>query len=64
MSLMDCAKGWHENGGDDVCERCGEQLNCPAPVYATELTRAGEQTVIPGCERNESPRATQLDLFG
>jgi len=30
----------------------------------TELTPAGEQAVIPGCERNESPRATQLDLFG
>lgn len=32
--------------------------------YASDLTPAGEQTVIPGCERNASPRATQLDLFG
>ena len=30
----------------------------------TELTPAGEQHVIPGCERNASPKASQLDLFG
>lgn len=30
----------------------------------TELTPAGEQAVIPGCERNASPGARQLDLFG
>ncbi len=33
------------------------------PTYSTELTPAGEQTVIPGCERNLSPLAKQLDLF-
>lgn len=33
-------------------------------TYKTELTPEGEQTVIPGCERNASPKATQLDLFG
>lgn len=32
-------------------------------AYPTELTPAGEQAVIPGCERNASPRAKQLDLF-
>lgn len=32
--------------------------------YAFELTPAGEQTVIPGCERNCSERVRQLDLFG
>ena len=32
--------------------------------YRTELTPAGEQAVIPGCERNFSPKAKQLDLFG
>ncbi len=31
--------------------------------YSTELTPAGEQTVIPGCERNLSPKAKQLELF-
>ena len=31
--------------------------------YRTELAPHGEQTVIPGCERNLSPKATQLDLF-
>lgn len=30
----------------------------------TELTPAGEQTVIPGCERNTAPGMRQLDLFG
>lgn len=35
----------------------------PAP-YRHELTPAGEQAVIPGCERNLSPKAKQLDLFG
>lgn len=34
-----------------------------AEPYSTELTPAGEQAVIPGCERNASPRAKQLDLF-
>ncbi|MDR9393970.1 MAG: hypothetical protein RI571_06535 [Roseovarius sp.] len=32
--------------------------------YRAELTAAGEQHVIPGCERNASPQARQLDLFG
>lgn len=30
----------------------------------SELTPAGEQYVIPGCERNASPKAKQLGLFG
>lgn len=32
-------------------------------AYRTELTPEGEQLVIPGCERNYSPKAKQLDLF-
>lgn len=35
-----------------------------AAGYRTELTPAGEQTVIPGCERNLAPGTRQLDLFG
>ena len=31
--------------------------------YRTELTSSGEQSVIPGCERDASPKARQLDLF-
>ena len=27
MSLTDCAKGWHDNDGSDVCVRCGLDLN-------------------------------------
>lgn len=34
----------------------------PVP-YRSDLTPAGEQLVIPGCERNASPKAKQLDLF-
>lgn len=33
-------------------------------LFKTELTAAGEQSVIPGCERNAAPSMTQLDLFG
>jgi hypothetical protein len=32
--------------------------------YRSELTPAGEQLVIPGCERNLAPAAKQLSLFG
>ena len=31
--------------------------------FRSELTPAGEQLVIPGCERNLAPAARQLDLF-
>ncbi len=34
-----------------------------AAVFPVELTPAGEQYVIPGTERNASPRVKQLDLF-
>jgi hypothetical protein len=33
-------------------------------TYRAELTPAGEQFVIPGCERNLAPAKRQLDLFG
>jgi len=48
--------------GRRVCVACGtyggEQV-----TYRTELTPAGEQMVIPGCERNAAPTVRQLDLF-
>lgn len=31
--------------------------------YRTELTTAGEQLVIPGCEQDQAPGVKQLDLF-
>lgn len=31
--------------------------------FNTELTPEGEQTVIPGCERNASPKVAQLSLW-
>ena len=33
-------------------------------AFRSELTPAGEQLVIPGCERNFAPGKRQLDLFG
>lgn len=35
----------------------------PAPKYRTELTDAGEQFVISGCELDAAPACKQLDLF-
>ena len=32
--------------------------------FRSELTPAGEQFVVPGCERNRSAALRQLDLFG
>ena len=46
---------------DAECEPFDSEEVAP---YRTELTPDGEQTVIPGCERNFSPKAKQLDLFG
>jgi hypothetical protein len=34
-----------------------------AQTYRTELTPAGEQMVIPGCERDAAPSVRQLSLF-
>lgn len=34
-----------------------------ALTYRAELTPAGEQLVIPGCEKHLAPGARQLDLF-
>lgn len=64
---------------DDECPRCGI-VSRPTHWKQTadwetawrlvdnpprsELTPAGEQLVIPGCERNLAPAKTQLDLFG
>ena len=31
--------------------------------YSTELTEIGEQTVIPGCERQTTPKNPQGELF-
>lgn len=48
--------------------RCGVvnagQHEQTAPALRYELTPAGEQAVIPGCERNLAPAKRQLDLFG
>lgn len=46
-------EGWEEIMTTDTARK----------PYRTELTPAGEQSVIPGCERDASPTARQLDLF-
>ena len=64
---------------DSDCPRCGTvsgytrarvvepwpwpTSRAPQVPYRSELTPAGEQLVIPGCERNLAPTARQLDLF-
>lgn len=49
----------------DEAEAVAAKMEKPGySVTITELTPAGEQHVIPGCERNASPKASQLDLFG
>lgn len=54
--------------GGVMCQDCWtnafpfEQL---PPAYPSELTPAGEQTVIPGCERQPvAGKPAQLSLFG
>lgn len=44
--------------------RAKSNLRYAGQLFKTELTPAGEQSVIPGCERNAAPSMTQLDLFG
>jgi hypothetical protein len=39
------------------------QLGEIRPAFRAELTPAGEQYVIPGCERDAAPTVRQLDLF-
>lgn len=50
---------------NDLADAILSAINARVPDrYRTELTPAGEQTVIPGCERNFAPGKRQLDLFG
>ena len=49
---------------DRELHRCPTCDGATVTPFRTELTPAGEQAVIPGCERNFSPKAKQLDLFG
>lgn len=54
LATLEAAEAeFYAAGGD----RCGD-------AYSFELTAAGEQAVIPGCERNAAPGARQLELFG
>lgn len=58
-TLATCDAGKPINYGQTYAAEIAEHCR-----FHAELTPEGEQTVIPGCERNASPKATQLDLFG
>lgn len=49
---------------EEAREKLRENIRAAEAEKSTELTPAGEQFVIPGCERNASPKARQLGLFG
>lgn len=54
--------GGHETVGSLIAS--GMDLRPYSEAFSTELTPEGEQTVIPGCERNAAPTVKQLDLWG
>lgn len=55
---------WARELRDEAAKAWAETVRTwDQPPYYTELTPAGEQLVIPGCERNLAPAARQLDLF-
>jgi hypothetical protein len=51
---------WFNAQRDDERELTAEDIR---EAFRAELTPAGEQWVIPGCERNAAPTVRQLDLF-
>jgi hypothetical protein len=40
MGELDCAKGWHQNEGDDVCVHCGLNLNSGSRLEDSDATDA------------------------
>lgn len=60
---MDCGScGKPVNWAGDAAPICWT-CNGRAPYYREELTPAGPQLVIPGCERQPAPENRQLSLF-
>lgn len=41
----------------------GWQIDPIGKPFRSELTPAGEQLVIPGCEQDQAPGVKQMDLF-
>ena len=62
QAIVEEAKARATEEGNKIvaAARAEDQRN---PPFRSELTPAGEQLVIPGCERNLAPAARQLDLF-
>lgn len=44
-------------------KRDAVRLAPPLAPFRTELTPAGEQMVIPGCEQDAAPSVRQMNLF-
>ena len=55
---------WEDELLPELAKCLREEGRAVARHFHTELTNAGEQAVIPGCEKNADPKATQLNLFG
>lgn len=53
----DCIKGWHENEGDDVCVRCGLDLN-PPRIEIAPTFREATAICIAVLEIGATPEAT------
>lgn len=53
----------HFQQPQEIARLVMEAINRAAKTYRTELTPAGEQTVIPGCEIDAAPSVRQLSLF-
>lgn len=55
---------YHDGTPRKTWDQLGElERSTWASPYRTDLTPAGEQTVIPGCEVDASPSVKQLKLF-
>jgi hypothetical protein len=63
-TLVEIDQRPHFGRPDEIARLVMEAIDFACPTYGTELTPEGEQHVIPGCERNLSPKVQQLDLFG
>jgi hypothetical protein len=56
----------HRNFWDDpkaMARAVMDPIDHKCLTYRTELTPAGEQMIIPGCERDAAPGVRQLSLF-
>lgn len=60
MSLMECARGWHENEGDDICTRCGIDLNPPIEPEVLEAEMVLPQQIRDLLDQTETMSAREI----